>query len=141
MSIVKSKNKKTGVTYVYESESYWDKEKQQPRAHRRLIGKLDEETGDIIPTGKSGRRDENGEIKVPFKDVIGCRDDIMVNLMKMNVKPSRAFKIMEFVRKGKPSKDPEGWKKIQDELQEVVDENGEPLVVYHTVSGNVVLKG
>lgn len=57
MSIVKSKNKKTGVTYVYESESYWDKEKQQPRAHRRLIGKLDEETGDIIPTGKSGRRD------------------------------------------------------------------------------------
>ena len=63
MSIVKSKNKKTGVTYVYESESYWDKEKQQPRAHRRLIGKLDEETGDIIPTGRSGRRDANGEIK------------------------------------------------------------------------------
>ena len=63
MPIVKSKNKKTGVTYVYESESYWDKEKQQSRAHRRLIGKLDEKTGDIIPTGKSGRRDENGEIK------------------------------------------------------------------------------
>lgn len=68
--------------------------------------------------------DKDGYSKVEFKDVIGCRDDIMVNLMKMNVKPSRAFKIMEFVRKGKPSKDPEGWKKIQDELQEVVDENG-----------------
>ena len=69
MSIVKSKNKKTGVTYVYESESYWDKEKQQPRAHRRLIGKLDEETGDIIPTGRSGRRDANGEIK-PIEEVL-----------------------------------------------------------------------
>jgi len=69
MSIVKSKNNKTGVTYVYESESYWDKEKQQPRAHRRLIGKLDEETGDIIPTGKSGRRDANGEIK-PIEQVL-----------------------------------------------------------------------
>ena len=69
MSILKSKNKTTGVTYVYESESYWDKEKQQPRAHRRLIGKLDEETGDIIPTGKSGRRDENGQIK-PIEDVM-----------------------------------------------------------------------
>lgn len=69
MSIVKSKNKKTGVTYVYESESYWDKEKQQPRAHRRLIGKLDEKTGDIIPTGRSGRRDANGEIK-PIEDVL-----------------------------------------------------------------------
>jgi hypothetical protein len=27
MSIVKLKDKRTGTTYVYESESYWDKEK------------------------------------------------------------------------------------------------------------------
>lgn len=42
MSIVKLKNKRSGVTYVYESESYWDKEKKQPRSKRILIGKLDE---------------------------------------------------------------------------------------------------
>ncbi len=47
---------------------------------------------------------------VPFKDVIGCRDDIMVNLMNWGIEPKTAFKIMEFVRKGKPSKDPDGWK-------------------------------
>lgn len=41
---------------IYESESYWDKEKKQPRSRRKLIGKLDEETGEIIPTGKSGRK-------------------------------------------------------------------------------------
>ena len=76
MSIVKSKNKKTGVTYVYESTSYWDKEKQQPRAHRRLIGKIDEETGDIIPTGKSGRRDPNGVAK-PIEQVL---DDTIQDL-------------------------------------------------------------
>ena len=76
MSIVKSKNKKTGVTYVYESTSYWDKEKQQPRAHRRLIGKIDEETGDIIPTGKSGRRDLNGVAK-PIEQVL---DDTIQDL-------------------------------------------------------------
>ena len=56
MSIVKLKDKRTGTTYVYESESYWDKEKKQPRSRRKLIGKLDEETGEIVPTGKSGRK-------------------------------------------------------------------------------------
>ena len=56
MSIVKLKDKRSGTTYVYESESYWDKEKKQPRSRRKLIGKLDEATGEIIPTGKSGRK-------------------------------------------------------------------------------------
>ncbi|MGN0138156.1 MAG: hypothetical protein ACI381_06085 [Candidatus Methanomethylophilaceae archaeon] len=49
-------NKKTGVTYVYESESYWDKEKQQPRNRRKLIGKIDPKTGEIVPTGRPGRK-------------------------------------------------------------------------------------
>ena len=55
MAIVKSKNKKTGITYVYESESYWDPEKKQPRNHRKLIGKLDED-GNVVPTGSRGRK-------------------------------------------------------------------------------------
>ncbi len=36
-----------------------------------------------------------------IRSVIGCRDDIMAYLMKMDIEPSVAFKIMESVRKGK----------------------------------------
>lgn len=32
MAIIKQYRKDIGVTYVYESKSYWDREKQQPRA-------------------------------------------------------------------------------------------------------------
>jgi transposase len=43
-------NKNTGVTYVYESQSYWDKEKQKPRNKRICIGKLDPGSGNFIPS-------------------------------------------------------------------------------------------
>ena len=56
MSIMKFKDKRSRATYVYESESYWDKEKKQPRSRRKMIGKLDEETAEIVSTGKSGRK-------------------------------------------------------------------------------------
>ena len=46
---------------------------------------------------------------VNLSQAIGCRDDIMVYLMKMGLEPNHAFKIMETVRKGKALKDPEKW--------------------------------
>ena len=59
---------------------------------------------------------------VPFKEVIGCRDDIMVYLMYHGVEPIKAFKIMEFVRKGKASKPKEKdtWEKHK---QTMIDNN------------------
>ena len=50
MSLVYLKNKKNGVTYVYESSGYWDKEKKQARNKRKCIGKLDPVTGNILPS-------------------------------------------------------------------------------------------
>ena len=55
MAIIKQYHKDTDTTYVYESISYWDAEKGQSRSKRRVIGKLDPDTGEIIPTGKRGR--------------------------------------------------------------------------------------
>jgi transposase len=43
-------NKKTGVTYVYESVSLWSKEKKQSRNRQVCIGKLHPVTGEFIPS-------------------------------------------------------------------------------------------
>ena len=56
MAIIDVYNKQRNVTYVYDSTSYWDKNIKQPRSHRKLIGKRDPITGEIIPTGTRGRK-------------------------------------------------------------------------------------
>ena len=49
-SIIKRKIK--GITYVYEQTKTYDPEKKQSTTKQTLIGKLDETTGEIIPTRK-----------------------------------------------------------------------------------------
>lgn len=56
MAIIKQHDKRSGITYVYESKSYWDPEKKMSRAKRKLIGRLDPETGEIIPTDGRNRK-------------------------------------------------------------------------------------
>ena len=50
MAINKQIDKRTGITYVYDSKSFYDKEKKCSRAKRTLIGKIDPDTGEMIPT-------------------------------------------------------------------------------------------
>lgn len=52
-----------------------------------------------------------------LKDVIGCRDDIMVYLIYAGLEPSFAFKIMESVRKGKG---------LTEEMEEEMKKNNVP---------------
>jgi transposase len=58
MSVVYQKDKRSGITYAYESNAWWDKEKKQSRSKRTLIGRLDEATGNIIPTDGRCRKDK-----------------------------------------------------------------------------------
>lgn len=53
-----------------------------------------------------------------LSQVITVRDDIMNYLIDQGIEKGTAFKIMEFVRKGRPSKDPEGWQKFSDLMKE-----------------------
>jgi hypothetical protein len=50
MAIIHQHDKRSGITYAYESHSYWDKEKKTSRAKRTLIGRVDPLTGDIVAT-------------------------------------------------------------------------------------------
>ena len=56
MAIIHQHDKRSGITYAYESHSYWDPEKKMTRAKRKLIGRVDPETGEIIPTDGRNRK-------------------------------------------------------------------------------------
>lgn len=65
MAIIYQKDKRTGIVYAYESKAYWDPEKKQSRAHRKLIGKVDPVTQEIVKT-RSYRRQKKS-VSVPAK--------------------------------------------------------------------------
>ncbi len=56
MAITYNKDKRSGLTYAYETTYVWDKEKKQSRSKRTLIGRVDETTGEIVPTDGRGRK-------------------------------------------------------------------------------------
>ena len=88
-------------------------EETRPKSFSELVKVSGLSHGTDVWTNNSqdlvtGKKKEFGFI--PFENVIGCRDDIMVTLMQWGCEAEKAFEIMEFVRKGKPSKDKETWK-------------------------------
>jgi transposase len=64
-TIVHQTDNRSGITYAYHSVSYWDKEKKQSRARRTLIGRVDKETGEIVPT--DGRNRKKQDLQAPVK--------------------------------------------------------------------------
>ncbi|MDL2322051.1 transposase, partial [Desulfosarcina sp. OttesenSCG-928-B08] len=73
-AIIYQKDKRIGVTYVYESTSFWDKEKKQSRAKRKLIGKVDPETGQVVPTNGSGRNKKAPQAQAVSRSFCGATE-------------------------------------------------------------------
>ena len=81
--------------------------------------------GEILISGKTTYG------AIDFKDIIGCRDDIMTALISYGVPNKEAFDIMEFVRKGKLySGGEEKWKKYE----EIMVENNVPSWYIYSLS-------
>ena len=55
MAIVYQYDRRHDVTYVYYSESYYDKDKKQSRSRRTLLGKLNPDTKEVVPTKRTKR--------------------------------------------------------------------------------------
>ena len=72
LAIIHQFDKRSGITYAYESISQWDKEKKMSRAKRTLIGRVDPETGEIIPT--DGRRRKNKENQEEQAQTVDYKD-------------------------------------------------------------------
>lgn len=70
MATIKQFDKRSGITYVYESHSYWDKEKKMTRAKRTLIGRLDPETGEVIPTDGRNRKSKENNTQTEGSSVV-----------------------------------------------------------------------
>jgi hypothetical protein len=68
MAIIYQHDKRSNITYAYESHSYWDKEKKTSRAKRVLIGRVDGKTGEIIPTDGRCRKDK--VVKEPDENLV-----------------------------------------------------------------------
>lgn len=60
MTVITQTDKRSGITYAYETEYYWDKTKKQSRSKRVCIGKVDPISGEIVPTRGRAKK---GEIK------------------------------------------------------------------------------
>ena len=64
MAIVYQKDRRSGITYAYESISFWDKEKKQSRSKRTLLGRVAGEAKTIIPTDGRGRKQKEEPVAI-----------------------------------------------------------------------------
>lgn len=95
MGILKVTNK-DGNTYVYDNYSYWDKETKKPKSKRKLIGKIDPATGEIVPTdGRGLKRGKRKNIRLDTLCNMQVRFFCAIDLMDKIAEKSGLLETME----------------------------------------------
>ena len=86
MAIIKQKDSRTGITYVYESISTWDKEKKQSRSKRVYLGPVDPATGEIIKGKRKAKQQARKIHEQTSEDV----DNEVIKLLRGDVSDLQA---------------------------------------------------
>ena len=95
MAIIRQTNKKTGITYVIDSESYWDKEKQQPRSRRKIIGKIDPITGEVVPTNRHQKRKSCATEPAPISASVSADDEARTDQARIRELEKQVSKLQQ----------------------------------------------
>ncbi|MBP3278233.1 MAG: hypothetical protein J6M44_04665 [Butyrivibrio sp.] len=80
--------KRSGITYAYENQSFWDSELKRSKSKRKLIGRVDPVTKEIVPTdGRCKKRSPSykagsDDYEMP-KTMKGIKDEVR-RLLKEN---------------------------------------------------------
>ena len=131
MALIKQYHKDTDTTYVYESESYWDPDKKQSRSRRKVVGKIDPDTGEMIPTGKRGRKKKSSPLPSG-----GCEDTELKRISDLYEQATR-----ELARKDSIlSSQKQDISSLKKELSSLREENRslkEALKKINTISGRL----
>lgn len=114
MPIVKYKNQ-SGITYAYEQTSKWDPVKKQARPVRKYLGRVDEETGEIIKTsgrkGRSKKENNSPEDSIPDADYKRMYQQASASLEKSREKAA----------------------KLQEENEQLVRQNAQMKKLLHSI--------
>jgi len=67
MAVIYQTDNRSGITYAYEAKYHWDKGKKQSRSVRKLIGRVDKGTGEIVQTDGRMKRKKDVQSEIPAK--------------------------------------------------------------------------
>ena len=84
MSCIVKYTRKNGITVAYESIAKWDPQKKQSRPIRKYLGRVDPDTGEIIPSSGKRGRPAGSKNKSPVKagdEALGIRSTEISSLI------------------------------------------------------------
>ena len=130
MAINTSYNHVTGITYVYETTIEVDPATGKKQRKRKCIGKIDEKTGQIVPTEKRSRRNQD------FSDQANpdaTNADDLEARYKAESRARRQLESEAIILQGKVRSAFAALKRSEDQLASIKKQTDQAIVLFEAV--------